>query len=82
MPGLVVQNYATYPSMPGALASIMPGLWCQWQQYGLQALRGQQAKFRFLMLGAKLYSYSLLKNGRCAGLVSTTEQQWVESYFD
>ena len=25
MPGLAVQNYATYPSMPGALPSIMPG---------------------------------------------------------
>jgi hypothetical protein len=25
MPGQTVQNYATYPIMPGALASIMPG---------------------------------------------------------
>jgi hypothetical protein len=29
------------------------------QQYGLEALRGQQVKFRFLMIGTKLYSYSL-----------------------
>ena len=29
------------------------------QQYGLEALHGQQVKFRFLMVGTKLYSYSL-----------------------
>ena len=36
MPGLVVQNYATYPSMPGALASIMPGR--TWRDNGHKAL--------------------------------------------
>ena len=36
MPGLAVQNYATYPSMPGALSSIMPGFW--WRDNGHKAL--------------------------------------------
>ena len=36
MPGLAVQNYATYPSMPGALPSIMPGQ--TWRDNGHKAL--------------------------------------------
>ena len=32
----------------------------QWRKYGLESLRGQQVKLRFHMVGAKLYSYSIL----------------------
>ena len=31
-----------------------------WRKYGLESLRGQQVKLRFHMVGAKLYSYSIL----------------------
>jgi hypothetical protein len=36
VPGLAVQSYATYPSMPGALPSIMPGQ--TWRDTGHKAL--------------------------------------------
>jgi hypothetical protein len=31
-----------------------------WKQYGVEALRGQTVKLRFLMTGTKLYSYSIV----------------------